>query len=29
VTHDPAIAACCQRVVRLQDGHVVEVRNGH
>jgi putative ABC transport system ATP-binding protein len=29
VTHDPAIAACCQRVVRLQDGHVVEDRYGH
>ena len=29
VTHDPAIAACCQRVVRLQDGHVVEDRRGH
>lgn len=26
VTHDPGIAACCRRVVRLHDGRVVEDR---
>jgi putative ABC transport system ATP-binding protein len=27
VTHDPGIAACCKRVVRLHDGRVAEDRN--
>ena len=26
VTHDPAIAAYCHRVVRLHDGRIVEDR---
>jgi putative ABC transport system ATP-binding protein len=27
VTHDPGVAACCKRVVRLHDGRVVEDHN--
>jgi len=27
VTHDPAIAACCKRLVRLHDGHIAEDRS--
>ena len=27
VTHDPGIAACCKRLVRLHDGHIAEDRN--
>jgi putative ABC transport system ATP-binding protein len=27
VTHDPAIAACCRRLVRLHDGKIVEDRD--
>jgi putative ABC transport system ATP-binding protein len=27
VTHDPGIAACCKRVVRLHDGRIVEDRH--
>ncbi len=27
VTHDPGIAACCKRVVRLHDGQIAEDRN--
>ena len=27
VTHDPAVAAYCQRVVRLHDGRIVEDRD--
>jgi putative ABC transport system ATP-binding protein len=27
VTHDPGIAACCKRVVRLHDGKIVEDRH--
>jgi putative ABC transport system ATP-binding protein len=27
VTHDPSIAACCKRLVRLHDGRVAEDRN--
>jgi putative ABC transport system ATP-binding protein len=27
VTHDPAIAACCKRLVRLHDGRIAEDRN--
>jgi putative ABC transport system ATP-binding protein len=26
VTHDPGVAACCKRVVRLHDGHIAEDR---
>lgn len=28
VTHDPSIAACCRRVIRLHDGRVVEDSSG-
>ncbi len=27
VTHDPGVAACCKRVVRLHDGRIAEDRN--
>jgi putative ABC transport system ATP-binding protein len=27
VTHDPGVAACCRRVVRLHDGRIVEDRH--
>ena len=27
VTHDPGIAACCKRLIRLHDGHVAEDRS--
>ena len=27
VTHDPGIAACCKRMIRLHDGHVAEDRS--
>jgi putative ABC transport system ATP-binding protein len=27
VTHDPAIASCCKRLVRLHDGRIAEDRN--
>jgi putative ABC transport system ATP-binding protein len=27
VTHDPSIAACCRRLVRLHDGRIAEDRN--
>ena len=27
VTHDPGIAACCRRLVRLHDGHIAEDRD--
>jgi putative ABC transport system ATP-binding protein len=27
VTHDPGIAACCKRLVRLHDGRIAEDRN--
>jgi putative ABC transport system ATP-binding protein len=27
VTHDPGVAACCKRLVRLHDGHIAEDRN--
>jgi predicted ABC-type transport system involved in lysophospholipase L1 biosynthesis ATPase subunit len=27
VTHDPGIAACCKRLVRLHDGKIAEDRN--
>jgi putative ABC transport system ATP-binding protein len=26
VTHDPGIAACCKRLIRLHDGHIAEDR---
>ena len=27
VTHDPGIAACCKRLIRLHDGHIAEDRS--
>ena len=27
VTHDPGIAACCRRLIRLHDGHIAEDRS--
>jgi putative ABC transport system ATP-binding protein len=27
VTHDPGIAACCKRLIRLHDGHIAEDRH--
>jgi len=27
VTHDPSVAACCKRLVRLHDGHIAEDRD--